>query len=106
MGDQKTLGIEAITILHQQYSEADIATINWEVAVQWGLLCAFGVNLDEAGRQTGEIAARVLQGEDVKAIKAEYPRKVSASLNRKTADVMGILSDEAGAMEERHGRVT
>jgi ABC-type uncharacterized transport system substrate-binding protein len=40
--------------------------------------------------QVGEMAARVLQGEAIQTIKAEYPRKVSIALNRKTADFVGI----------------
>ena len=63
----------------------------WEIAVQWAVLCGFGLDISDIGRQCGEMAARVLKGEDVKTIKAEYPRKVSVSLNRKTADTMGIL---------------
>ena len=63
----------------------------WEIAVQWAVLCGFGLDLNDIGRQCGEMAARVLNGEDIKTIKAEYPRKVSISLNRKTADTMGIL---------------
>ena len=56
-----------------------------------GLVCGFGVDLDDVARQCGEMAARILRGEDVKTIKAEHPRKVSVSLNRKTADSMGIM---------------
>ena len=63
----------------------------WEIAVQWGILCGFGVDIDELGTQLGEMAARMLKGEEIKSIKAEYPRKVSVSLNRKTADVMGLI---------------
>lgn len=37
------------------------------------------------------MAARVLKGEDVKTINAEYPRKTLVALNRKTADTLGIM---------------
>jgi ABC-type uncharacterized transport system substrate-binding protein len=41
--------------------------------------------------QFGRMAARVLRGEDIRSIKAEYPRKVSIALNRKTATNLGIV---------------
>jgi ABC-type uncharacterized transport system substrate-binding protein len=37
------------------------------------------------------MAAQVLHGEDVRTINAQYPRKVSISLNRKTATNLGIV---------------
>ena len=63
----------------------------WEFAVQAGTLCGFATDTREVGRQCGEMVARVLQGEDIQTIKAEYPRKVSISLNRKTATNLGIV---------------
>ena len=62
----------------------------WETAVMHGILCGLAVDLNEAATQTGEMAARVLNGEDIKTIKAEFPRKTFVALNRKTADFMGI----------------
>jgi ABC-type uncharacterized transport system substrate-binding protein len=61
-----------------------------ESAVQGGTLCGFGIDLYEVGVQCGRMAARVLQGEPIQTIKAEYPAKVTIALNRKTADFMGI----------------
>ena len=63
----------------------------WEFSVQAGALCAFGIDTTEVGLQCGRMVARVLQGEDVRTIKAEYPRKVSIALNRKTATNLGIV---------------
>jgi ABC-type uncharacterized transport system substrate-binding protein len=63
----------------------------WDIAVQMGTLCAFGVDINESNAQTGRMAARVLQGEPIQSIKAEYPQKVSISLNRKTATKLGIV---------------
>ena len=62
----------------------------WESAVKGGLLCGLAVDLNEAAIQCGEMTARVLKGEPIAQIKAEYPRKTVVALNRKTADVMGI----------------
>jgi len=49
------------------------------------------MDLNDVGAQCGELAARVLQGEPIIAIKAEYPRKVTIALNRKTATNLGIV---------------
>jgi ABC-type uncharacterized transport system substrate-binding protein len=62
----------------------------WEVTVMTGVLCGFAVDTDDVGLQLGEMATRVLQGEAIQNIKAEYPRKTVITLNRKTADFMGI----------------
>ena len=62
----------------------------WETPVQSAFLCGFGADMVEMGVQGGEMAARVLNGEDIKTINAEYPRKTFVSLNRKTADTLGI----------------
>ena len=59
--------------------------------VQGGILCGFGIDLNEVGVQSVEMAARVLQGEPINTIKAEYPRKVNIALNRKTATELGIV---------------
>ncbi|GAK58129.1 hypothetical protein U27_05102 [Candidatus Vecturithrix granuli] len=63
----------------------------WETTVRDGALCGFGLDLDVLGEQAGRMAARVLRGEPIQSIKAEYPQKVSISLNRKTATNLGIV---------------
>ena len=63
----------------------------WDIVVQMGVLCAFAVDLEEVGKQVGEMAARVLKGEDITSIKADYPRKTLVVLNRKTADTIGLV---------------
>ncbi len=46
-------------------------------SVQTGVLCGFSMDLNDVGAQCGDMAARILQGEPISAIKAEYPRKKS-----------------------------
>jgi hypothetical protein len=62
-----------------------------EMTVREGALCGFATDLEALGEQAGKMAARVLQGELVQSIKAEYPEKVSVALNRKTATKLGIV---------------
>jgi hypothetical protein len=63
----------------------------WEISVQAGTLCAFGFDMNAASIQFGRMAARVLQGEPINTIKAEYPQKTNIALNRKTATELGIV---------------
>jgi ABC-type uncharacterized transport system substrate-binding protein len=63
----------------------------WEFAVQAGTLCGFATDTREVGLQCAEMVARLLQGEDVRTIEAQYPNEVSISLNRKTATNLGIV---------------
>lgn len=62
----------------------------WETAVQMGLLCGLGVDLIDLGNQMGEMAIRVLDGENVKSITAQEPRRTTIVLNQKRADQLGI----------------
>ncbi|GAK58124.1 hypothetical protein U27_05097 [Candidatus Vecturithrix granuli] len=62
----------------------------WVPTVQSGVLCAFAVDTDDVALQLAEMAARILKGEPIQSIKAEYPRKTLVAINRKTADFMGI----------------
>jgi ABC-type uncharacterized transport system substrate-binding protein len=63
----------------------------WEPAVLTGELCGFSIDLNGVAAQSGKLAARVLQGEPIQSIKAEYPQKISIALNRKTATNLGIV---------------
>ncbi|GAK58133.1 hypothetical protein U27_05106 [Candidatus Vecturithrix granuli] len=63
----------------------------WEFAVQAGTLCGFSIDTSAVGIQCGRMVARILQGEDIQTIKAEYPGKINISLNRKTATNLGIV---------------
>ncbi len=63
----------------------------WDFAVQAGTLCGFAIDMSEVGKQAGQLAARILQGEEFRTIKAEYPNKVNIALNRKTATNLGIV---------------
>lgn len=63
----------------------------WEWPVMEGALCGFGINSEERSKQVGRLAARVLQGEPIQSIKAEYPQKINIVLNRKTATNLGIV---------------
>lgn len=62
----------------------------WENGVSWGMLCGLGVDLPTTGTQAGETAVKILNGEDIKTIKAVEPTKVNIVLNKKSADDLHI----------------
>lgn len=62
----------------------------WESAVANGVLCGLGVDIPTLGTQIGKMAVRVLNGENIKDIKAESPEKIVLAINKKTGDDCGI----------------
>ncbi|KAA5784526.1 ABC transporter permease, partial [Pseudomonas aeruginosa] len=63
-----------------------------------GVLFTYGTNYEALGRQTGKLAGRVLRGEKVKDIDAEYPKTLNVVVNHDMAKELGIdvssISDE------------
>ncbi len=86
-------GVDALTEVYPwQREHLKKPTITyWDFPVQAGTLCAFGIDMVAVGAQCGKMAARVLHGEDIRTIKAEYPNKISIALNRKTATNLGLV---------------
>lgn len=58
--------------------------------VKAGALLALSCNYEDIGRQSGELAVRILAGEKPSQIPITVPRKVSLLLNRKVAERIGI----------------
>lgn len=67
-------------------------------SVEKGVLFTYGTNYEALGRQTGKLAGRVLRGEKVKDIDAEYPKTLNVVVNHDMAKELGIdvssISDE------------
>jgi hypothetical protein len=80
---------EVLPWLSEHLKKTSITQI--EDYVMGGILCGFGVDMAANALQIGQMAARVLQGELIQSIKAEYPQKVSIAINRKTATNLGIV---------------
>jgi putative ABC transport system substrate-binding protein len=60
-------------------------------AVELGALAALGPNQYQIGVQTGQMIARVLNGEDVKTLPLEYPKKMDLYINLSAARSLGIV---------------
>ena len=67
-------------------------------SVEKGVLFTYGTNYEALGRQTGKLAGRVLRGEKVKDVDAEYPKTLNVVVNHDMAKELGIdvssISDE------------
>jgi putative tryptophan/tyrosine transport system substrate-binding protein len=55
-----------------------------------GALLSFDCDYVNLGRQTGEIALRLLNGENIAGIKEEHPKDVKISINLSVAERLGI----------------
>ena len=62
----------------------------WPEFVHRGALASYGVDLTEAYRRMGDLAARVLQGADASEIAVEQPTRVHLALNLVTAKAIGV----------------
>jgi putative ABC transport system substrate-binding protein len=58
--------------------------------VKMGALFAVGPDYVDIGRQSGELAARILSGEEPEDMTHVCPRRVLLSLNLRTAEIIGI----------------
>ncbi|GAB4166089.1 MAG: ABC transporter substrate-binding protein [Rickettsiaceae bacterium] len=59
--------------------------------VEDGAIAALGPNQYELGKQTGFLIARILNGEDIKKISVEFPKKTELFLNQKAASQLNIV---------------
>jgi len=62
--------------------------------VKMGALFAVGPDYEDVGRQSGELAARILSGEEPEDVAYVSPRRVMLSLNLRTAEIIGIKVPE------------
>ena len=67
-------------------------------SVEKGVLFTYGTNYEALGRQTGKLAGRVIRGEKIKDVDAEYPKTLNVVINHDMAKELGIdmssISDE------------
>ena len=60
-----------------------------------GALATATIDYEELGYQTGQMAVRILNGEDVSSMPIETLKNTETIINRKTADLLGIKIDES-----------
>lgn len=88
--------VSAYEALHKAALESKIPVIAADKdTVQRGALAAYAVNQYDIGAETGKIAARVLRGEKASSIATHGVSKMELSVNKQTADALGITLPEA-----------
>ncbi|MBP2027858.1 putative ABC transport system substrate-binding protein [Acetoanaerobium pronyense] len=86
----------SIRFLTSKALEKSIPVLGAEVAhVEGGALFTLGVDYLELGRQSGEMAYRVLTGENISEMAIETSKNPSISINLDTARILGISIDES-----------
>ena len=91
--------VSAINTLVDLSKENKVPVVGSDVgSVEKGVLFTYGTNYEALGRQTGKLAGRVLRGEKVKDVDAEYPKTLNVVVNHDMAKELGIdvssISDE------------
>lgn len=61
-----------------------------ETAVASGILCALAMDLPDCGTQAAQMATKILNGEKVENVTAEYPRKTHIVINLKAAKDLNV----------------
>lgn len=91
--------VSAINTLVDLSKETEVPVVGSDAgSVEKGVLFTYGTNYEALGRQTGKLAGRVLRGEKVKDVDAEYPKTLNVVVNHDMAKELGIdvssISDE------------
>ena len=91
--------VSAINTLVDLSKETKVPVVGGDAgSVEKGVLLTYGTNYEALGRQTGRLAGRILRGEAVKDVDAEYPKTLNVVVNHEMADLLGIdvsaLADE------------
>lgn len=91
--------VSAINTLVALSKETKVPVVGSDAgSVEKGVLFTYGTNYEALGRQTGKLAGRVLRGEKVKDVDAEYPKTLNVVVNHDMAKELGIdvssISDE------------
>jgi len=83
--------VAALDTVIKVAEENDIPVIAGEGdSVKNGALATLGIDYYELGKQTGEMAIRVLEGEDPANMPVEKQKNMKLYLNKKAAEAMGV----------------
>ena len=96
--------VSAINNLVDLSKETKIPVVGSDAgSVEKGVLFTYGTNYEALGRQTGKLAGRVIRGEKIKDVDAEYPKTLNVVVNHDMAKELGIdmssISDEESNAE-------
>ena len=76
--------VSAISLITELSKETKIPVVGGSAdVVEQGVLFTYGANYEALGRQTAKLAIRILEGEDVSDVAAEYPETLTSLLMMK-----------------------
>lgn len=83
--------VSAIQSVVKVSEEAKLPVISGEaLPVKNGALATIGIEYKELGRQTGEMALKIANGEDPATMPVETQKEISKIFNKRTAETIGI----------------
>ena len=83
--------VSAILLLTELSKEMKVPVVGGSAdVVDQGVLFTYGANYEALGRQTAKLAVRIIKGEDVSKVAAEYPKALNVVANDDMANTLGI----------------
>lgn len=81
----------AVTLLGDLSRETKIPVVGGSKdMVEGGILFTYGPDYEKLGRQTAQMAVKVIKGERVSTLQAQYPEALELAVNKDMAKVLGI----------------
>lgn len=85
----------SIQLVTHKALNKSVPVLGAEVAhVEGGALVTCGVDYFELGKQTGIMAAKVLNGEDISTLSIQKSNSTTITINKETADALGLTISE------------
>lgn len=73
--------VSAISLITELSKEMKVPVVGGSAdIVEQGVLFTYGANYEALGRQTAKLAVRIIRGEDVSKVSAEYPKTLGIDL--------------------------
>lgn len=83
--------VSAISLITELSKEMKVPVVGGSAdIVEQGVLFTYGANYEALGRQIAKLAVRIIKGEDVSKISAEYPKTLNVVANDDMAKTLGI----------------
>lgn len=83
--------VSAISLITELSKEMKVPVVGGSAdIVEQGVLFTYGANYEALGRQTAKLAVRIIKGEDVSKVSAEYPKTLNVVANDDMAKTLGI----------------
>lgn len=83
--------VSAISLITELSKEMKVPVVGGSAdIVEQGVLFTYGANYEALGRQTAKLAVRIIKGEDVSKISAEYPKTLNVVANDDMAKTLGV----------------